>query len=256
MNISKRYKIKVAYDGTDYVGWIQQPNQRSIVETLHNTFHTTFGKTIRLLGASKTDAGVHALGQVAVFVTDLSIDAQKMMSVWNNTLPESIVIQSLSEDESFHPHQYVELKTYWYHIFLDRPLPMFARYGWYAPELARAGGKDVIPRLESMLQHFVGTHDFHAFYTGNDKGDDTIRIIDSIGITYLPEYTAYRIEVRGKKFLTHMVRRMVGAAVAAATRGDVIEQSIMDALRYRKIHYELPTAPAKGLMLAGIQYKE
>lgn len=245
----KQYKIIVAYDGTDYAGWIQQKDQPSIVQTLQDTFLRVFKKQISLLGASKTDAGVHAYGQVAIFTTDIVLDSQTMQWAWNNALPASIIIRSLEQHDTFHPHYNVLQKTYYYHFFVERPLPFFARYGTFISHAID------IKKLERALEVFKGTHDFAAFYMGNDR-NDTIRTIDTITISYDEHYRAYRVEVVGKKFLRHMVRRMIGAALAVASHDTMSVETIKETLMTQKVNYALPTAPAQGLLLYNIVYKE
>ncbi len=245
----KQYKIIISYDGTDYSGWIQQPNEPSIVHALQDAFERVFAKKMHLLGASKTDAGVHAMGQVAVFKTDLPIDPDKMKWAWNNALPESITIRSLIEDNEFNPHKNVIDKTYYYHIFPQRPLPFWARYGM------QLQGKIDWKLFEQALKLFEGTHNFRAFYTGDDR-DDTVRTIKEIHLEYIKRYNVYRISVVGEAFLRHMVRRIIGAALAAAQRESITLENVKHALDTGITNYELPTAPAKGLMLYRIIYKE
>ncbi len=245
----KQYKMILAYDGTDYAGWIQQKDQPSIVQTLQDSFFQVFKKQISILGASKTDAGVHALGQVAIFTTDILIDPVTMQRAWNNALPAAITIRALKADDTFHPHYNLVSKTYYYHLFIERPLPLYARYGAFIPY-----GIDM-KKFERALQLFCGTHDFAAFYTGNDR-DDTVRAIDTICMIYLAEYNAYRIAIQGKKFLRHMIRRIVGAALAVASRETISEDDIKKALVTKKINHELPTASAQGLLLYEIVYKD
>lgn len=247
INMIKQYKIIIAYDGTDFSGWIQQPDEPSIVQALHDSFEHAFNKIIKLLGASKTDAGVHALGQVAIFKTDLAISADKMKWVWNNALPDSIKIISLEYDADFHPHYRVVRKTYWYHISSEKLLPLFARYAWHY----RLQFDEQL--LRKALQLFVGMHDFKQLYKGDDR-EDTMRTIQKITVQFLPEYNAYRIEVVGEKFLRHMVRRIVGAALHVAT-GKATLNDIENALNSHGPQHLLPTAPAQGLMLKGIEYE-
>jgi tRNA pseudouridine38-40 synthase len=245
----QQYKMIIAYDGTDYAGWIQQKDQPSIVQTLHDSFERVFKKPITLLGASKTDAGVHALGQAAIFKSDIAVDTATMQWAWNNALPTSIMIRCLEQNDSFHPHYKVISKTYQYHLFFERPLPLYARYGAYISyPIDRK-------KFEAALQLFNGTHDFHAFYTGNDR-HDTVRTIHAIQFSYLKDYNAFRVEITGEKFLRHMVRRMIGAALAVASRESITLEDIITALATRTVNYELPTAPAQGLMLHEIRYKD
>jgi len=106
-----QYKLIVAYDGTDYYGWQIQKDVPSITQILQTTFAHVFNKNIIIIGASRTDAGVHALGQVATFSTDLDIPAHTMQWAWNNILPTDIIIRSLTKtDEPFHPQKKVKQK--------------------------------------------------------------------------------------------------------------------------------------------------
>jgi tRNA pseudouridine38-40 synthase len=126
------YKIIVAYDGTDYCGWQLQPNEPTIVQALQKTFYRVFACNATIVGASRTDSGVHALGQVAVCRTDLDLDAQQLVWAWSNRLPGDIVIRSCERvDETFHPQHNVLQKTYHYYFCCERPLPMDSRYRWY-----------------------------------------------------------------------------------------------------------------------------
>ena len=245
----KQYKLSIAYDGTDYSGWLQQKDRPSIVQTLEDTFKKVFGKSITLLGASKTDAGVHALGQVAIFKTDLAIDPQTMCWAWNNILPPDMHIKSLTHDEQFHPHYNVVNKTYYYHVFIERPLPFVQRYGHYhKPSFDEQ-------KLRNALQVFIGSHDFRAFSTDEPSEKDTVRTIDAITVEFFKRFNAYRIAVTGEKFLRHMVRRIVGAALAVASRDDMSVDLIKQVLASKDPNNVLPTAPAKGLLLYKIVYR-
>ncbi len=248
MNQIKQYKMIIAYDGTDFAGWLRQPDRPSIVQVLENRFHSVYRKKIHILGASKTDAGVHALGQVAIFKTDLAIDAEKMRWAWNKALPDSISIVSLEQNEAFHPHYNVKHKTYWYHFSSDKIFPFMARYGAYYRMPFN------VALLKQALQLFVGTHDFEQFYTGSDR-DNTMRTIQMITLEFVPEYNGYRIVVVGEKFLRHMVRRMVGAALHVAA-GRAPLEDIKSALEKSAPSNHLPTAPAKGLLLHSILFHQ
>ena len=246
----QRYKIIVAYDGTDYFGWQVQKESLSVAQVLQDTFNSVFKKDISLLGASRTDAGVHALGQVATFVVDITIAPEVMLNAWNNLLPPDIVIRSLEEvPDDYSPHKNVHYKTYWYHFFMQRPLPFTQRYGWhyrYPVDLKK---------LQECFKVFIGTHDFRSFCTGDDMGDDTIRLIDSITLEYLPEYNAYRIAITGPRFLRYMIRRIVGACLEVASRDHLTLDYLKQVLEEKNPEHTLPNAPAKGLMLSVIVYK-
>src|SRR5260221_4370762 len=206
------YKLVIAYDGTDYFGWQDQPEKPSIAASLNKAFAKVFKSEIKVLGASRTDAGVHALGQVARIKTDLAITPEKLKWAWNNALPADIAIRSLElVEDSFNPFCNVAQKIYHYHFFVERPLPFVQRYGYFYPY------KIDFDILKESLQFFVGTHDFCAFKSSEDTRENTVRTIDAITIDYLPRYKAYRITVKGQKFLRHMIRRIVGASLAVAS---------------------------------------
>jgi len=248
----KRYKIVVAYDGTDFHGWALQPTVSSISQTLQDTFFDVFKENISLVGASRTDAGVHALGQVARFHTNINIDVGRIMHAWQSRLPGSIIIRSLSRiTNDFHPHYGLLNKTYYYHIFGTRPLPFLQRYGLYT-----ARNFDV-QQLQDMMRLFVGTHDFSAFSTGMPIGDNPICTVDNIGLTYYRRFGVYRISITGNRFLRHMVRRMVGAAlISAEKKNKVSVADVQNILVGRSIEHCLPCAPAKGLVLYTVHYKQ
>ncbi len=245
------YKMIVAYDGTDYHGWQQQQHCSSIAQTLQDYFKRIFNRSITVIGASRTDAGVHAAGQVVLFTTDLRIDLSAMEKAWNNILPPAILIRSISRvDDTFFPQRNVRQKIYHYHFFLERPLPFAARYGWYYRYPVS------LEKLRDCLQAFVGTHDFRSFCTLEDKSKNTIRTIDSITVEYLPKFKVFRISVRGYSFLHYMIRRIVGAALEVASR-DYLDRSVLEkALAEKNPQQSLPKAPAHGLLLYKIFYHE
>jgi tRNA pseudouridine38-40 synthase len=246
----KVYKLIIAYDGSDYYGWQTQLEKPSVAAALNNAFATVFKSEMRILGASRTDAGVHAMGQVARIKTDLNITPDKLKWAWNNALSPDITIRSLElVDESFNPFCDVSQKIYYYHFFVERPMPFIQRYGYYYPY------KINFDLLNKALQFFVGTHDFCSFKSSEDTREDTIRTIDSINLEYIAKYKAYRITVKGQKFLRHMIRRIVGASLSVASNSDdslAFLQRVMAACDPR---HTLPNAPAKGLLLHKIIYK-
>lgn len=244
------YKLVIAYDGSNYYGWQSQQEKPSIAHALNKAFKTIFKSEIHILGASRTDAGVHAMGQVARIKTDIAITPTKLKWVWNNALPPDITIRSLElADESFNPFCNVKQKIYYYHFFTERPLPFTQRYGYYYPY---AINFDI---LQKALQFFVGKHDFCSFKSSEDTRENSIRTIDSIDCTYIARYKMYRITIKGQKFLRHMIRRIIGASLSVASKKEnslAFLKKVMDA---RNPRHTLPNAPAQGLMLHKIIYK-
>ena len=246
----KKYKIIVAYDGTDFYGWQVQAGHPTIAGVLQDRFKDVFGKEIVIAGASRTDAGVHALGQTAAFTVDLNITAQDLLHAWQNILPESIVLRSIDEVPlDWNPRHNVKQKTYYYHFFQERPLPMGSRYGYYYRYPVN------LEKLKQSLSVFVGTHDFRSFCTG-DEYENTVRTIDEVGVEYLPHFKTYRIIIKAPGFLRYMIRRIVGACLEIASRDSLTLNDLQKALEEKNPLQLLPTAPAKGLMLWNIEYQE
>jgi tRNA pseudouridine38-40 synthase len=239
--------MTVAYDGTDYYGWQLQSEHVTIAGMLEARFKEVFGRSIRIMGASRTDAGVHALGQAVSFSSDLIIDPERMRRAWNGCLPRDIHIRSIELLPGFYALNNVKQKIYWYHFFTSRPLPMGSRYGlFYRYPID-------LEKMRAALQVFVGTHDFRAFCT-DDERESTIRTVDAIDLIYIPHYQAYRVIIRGQGFLRYMIRRMVGAALHAAARPELSANDIRAALLAKDPGHQFPTAPAHGLTLRKIIY--
>lgn len=242
------YKLVVAYDGTDYRGWQEQSSATTVCGTLTAAFSRIFIQEARILGASRTDAGVHALHQVAILRTSVDIPGEQMLRAWSKVLPPDIVLRNIEKLPSLiHPHDGVVQKTYAYYLFLERPLPHVQRYGWYIYHTVD------IDLLRQALSIFVGTHDFRSFCSGNDLVD-TVRTIDSVNVVFVPEWNAYKIEIKGKSFLRYMVRRIVGACVEVAMNSEDRLDDLSAILALKNPRHTLPNAPAKGLFLEQILY--
>lgn len=242
------YKLTVSYDGTNYHGWQWQPHQASIERTLKETFLGVFKqKELYLVGASRTDAGVHANGQVVRLGTHINLAPKKLQTVLNDALPSDIVIQSTEiVDQNFHPQHGIKEKIYQYRIFTERPHPTIQRYGWYVKE------KINLITLRFALEKFIGTHDFTAFCKESGTGKNTVKTIDNYGLEF--ENEEIIITIVGKSFLHHMIRRIIGAAVHVASNKNISPNLITQTLQTKKMSKELPTAPAKGLCLHSIEY--
>lgn len=243
------YKIIVSYDGTQYCGWQQQQNGTSILGCLQKTFKKLFSQQATFLGASRTDAGVHAVGQVVLLKTSLVIDSASLLRVWNNALPADILIRSITQvSKQFHPWYGVAYKDYYYFLCTRRPLPFLARFVWQYPY-----GIDH-EKLNKALQLFVGTHDFKAFIAAGEQRE-TVRTIESIQVFYYKRFGVYRIAVRGTSFGRHLIRRIVGAAVMVACKHNISTDSIKHALESKNPNHALFKAPASGLVLRKIVYR-
>lgn len=244
------YKIVVAYDGTQYHGWQYQPDAVTVVSVLQDHFFAVFKQKISISGASRTDAGVHALGQVASFALSIKIAPETLKFAWNNSLPNDILIRDISiVADDFNPRHNVLCKTYHYYFFIDRPLPLVQHRGWYFSHTVD------MSLLQQALQLFVGTHDFRSFCTGYDM-HSTVRTINSIHLEYDEPMQAYKIVVKGPGFLRYMIRRIVGASLAVASKDQFSCEDIIVALAKKDPAQTLPNSPAKGLVLYEIEYEK
>jgi tRNA pseudouridine38-40 synthase len=246
------YKLIISYDGTDYYGWQRQKERRSIDAMIRKTFLRVFlQENVLSVGASRTDAGVHARGQVIRIRTSLALPSEKIVFVLNRSLPHDIKVVSCEKVESsFHPQRNVLLKTYSYSFSLQKLSPMEARYSWQFPFSI------CVERLEKALSLFVGTHDFRSFCK-EVKEKNTVKTIQ--GITLTPSLCGekYTITIKGKSFLRFMIRRMVGAALAVASSKETGTLEDLQKLisREKECVKLLVTAPPQGLCLESIEYE-
>jgi tRNA pseudouridine38-40 synthase len=244
-----KYKVIVAYDGTDFHGWQVQPFDITIVSALEKSFLSAFSEDVSIVGASRTDAGVHALGQVAVCRTDLKLDPIRLCEAWNNRLPNSILVRSVENVfDDFHIFADVVQKTYWYHLFYARPLPFVARYGF----LWKFIDKVDFEKFDCALQYFVGTHDFRSFCKNDCR--ETVRTVDSITVKKVARLGCIQVCVKGKGFLRYQIRRMIGAALDIASKNTSVDE-ISYHLKNPSDQQEFTKAGASGLCLRKIIYK-
>ena len=249
----RKYKIVIAYDGTDFHGWQIQPTHVTVVSVLQNSFYALFNKRIALLGASRTDAGVHACGQVAIFRADLPVGHNRLMDIWNKALPESIVITSIEQaTEDFHPCCNVIQKTYHYHLFLERPQPFYARYGWYYDFIHQVDWD----KFQACLQIYVGKHDFASFCKMEDERKSTVRRIDCIELYDVPKWCAKRVVVKGPGFLRFQIRRMIGYALDIARQKNLSVKHLQEILESKNPQQTLVKAAGKGLCLIEVNYEK
>lgn len=250
--MKNRYKIIIAYDGTDFQGWQHQINGLAIANRLQDNFERTFKSPVHIIGASRTDTGVHALGQVALVKTDLAITPGRLHDAWNKSLPSSIRIRSVSPcHEAFHPCFGVAQKTYWYMLFLGQPLPFVARYGWHYHFINRIN----IEKFNAALQLYAGTHDFGSFCK-QETDRSTIRTIDTITLHSFKRWGMLGIQIKGKSFLHFQIRRMLGYALDVACRPTMPVSHIQHLLDNPHPEQTLLKAGASGLCLRKIVYHD
>lgn len=244
----KRVKLVVAYDGTNYHGWQVQDNGITIEEVLNRTIGELVQEDIKVIGASRTDAGVHACGNVAVFDTESRIPGDKFSFALNQRLPEDIRIQESCEvDADFHPRYADTVKTYEYNILNRRfELPskrLYAAFCYYPMD---------IERMNQAAVYLVGEHDFKSFCSAGAQVQTTVRTIYAVNVT--KEDDMVHIRITGNGFLYNMVRIIAGTLMQVGT-GLMEPEQVKEILEARDRSKAGPTAVAKGLTLVEIRYE-
>ena len=259
----RRVLLKVAYDGTRYAGFARQPGQETIEGILDQTISELTGEQIRVIGASRTDAGVHALCNIAVFDTESRIPPEKFSYALNRRLPSRIRIQdSFEVAADFHPRHCSTVKTYEYHIYnaeFEDPLHrMYSFHTWYPLD---------VEAMDRAGQALVGEHDFKSFCSIYTQAETTVRTILSLHVTAEPALTAcaagqnvitprdITIRVQGTGFLYNMVRIIAGTLIEVG-RGARKPEEVAGILQARDRRAAGPTAPAAGLILVSYQFLE
>lgn len=236
----------VAYEGTNYCGWQIQPNAITIEEVLNHELSVFFDEDIKVIGASRTDSGVHAMGNIAVFDTNSKIPAEKISYALNVSLPPDIRIQkSMEVERDFHPRHCNTRKRYEYHIYNDtfeNPLRRnFCAFTYRKIDLEA---------MQTAADYLVGTHDFKSFCNIHTQVKDTVRTIYRCDVTKVDKEIIITIE--GNGFLYNMVRIISGTLleIGSGLRNADDMKAIL-AAKNREAAGK--TAQAKGLMLCEIK---
>ena len=244
----KRVGLIVAYDGTNYCGWQIQPNGVTIQGVLNDTLSQLLGEKIEVMGASRTDAGVHALGNVCVFDTNARMPADKISFALNQFLPEDIRIQLSEEVEpDFHPRYCDSEKTYEYQILNRKfPVPTERLYTYFYHYHLD------VEKMREATSYLIGQHDFASFCGSGAQVKSTIRTITSMSVERDGDIITIRIS--GTGFLYNMVRIISGTLIEIGN-GQYPPERMKDILDACDREAAGPTAPAKGLTLMGIRYE-
>ncbi len=239
--------LVVAYDGTKYCGWQMQPNGITIEEVLNRTLTELLQEQIMVTGASRTDSGVHALGNVAVFDSETRIPGEKLSYALNQRLPEDIVIRESKEVEAdFHPRRCVSQKTYCYRILNSKfPIPterLYSNFVYYPLDEKR---------MAEAAAYLIGEHDFKSFCSAGSQVIDTTRTIYDISVERTGEVITIRLT--GNGFLYNMVRIIAGTLIKAGL-GAIPPVKVKEILEKKDRSHAGPKAPAQGLTLEKIEY--
>lgn len=265
----KRVMLTVAYDGTAYSGWQLQPGRETIEGVLNHCIGELTGEKTEVIGASRTDSGVHALGNVAVFDTESLIPVEKFSYALNQRLPEDIRIQgSVEVAEDFHPRHCESRKTYEYRIYnapFAMPVKRLYSYFTYVPLN--------VERMRQGAAYLVGEHDFKSFCSVDTQALSTVRRVDDICVCEGPltdiAFADHRvrgraageeqngreivIRVAGGGFLYNMVRIIAGTLIEIG-RGKIPPERMKEILAACDRQAAGPTAPACGLTLVGYEF--
>ncbi len=253
----QNWKLTLAYDGTGYHGWQVQPGLRTVQGELQSALGRVLGESPLPQGSGRTDAGVHALGQVASFALEAPIPAENLHRALNRTLPPAIrVLETVPVGDSFHARHSAQAKTYEYRIFRGELCSPFV-----APYVHACRWPLDLNKLHRTAQDVVGEHDFISLAASDpdqsardeeQESPSTIRTVFSSGwAEESGELLIYR--VRGNGFLHHMVRNLVGTMLEIS-RGQFSADAMPRILAARARSAAGPTAPAKGLFLHSVEY--
>ena len=245
----RRIKLIVAYDGTNYHGWQFQPGSSTIEGELNKHLSELFKEEITVIGASRTDTGVHALCNVAVFDTNARIPADRVAYALNQRLPEDIRIRKSEEVEAdFHPRKQVTRKTYEYKILNEEfanPVERLYAHFTYVPLDEK--------KMQAAADYLIGEHDFQSFCAAGSTAQSTVRTIYDINVER--KETMISIKVTGNGFLYNMVRTIAGTLMEVG-KGKISPEQMKDILEAKDRTKAGPTAPAKGLMLYQYQFEK
>jgi tRNA pseudouridine38-40 synthase len=251
------FKLTIAYDGTGFVGWQRQASGTSIQGLLEDALRELDGRPVDVAGAGRTDAGVHALGQVASVSLERPIDSRTLMRAVNARLPPSVrIVDATDAPPGFHARFDARSKVYRYRIWNHAVMSPFERaYAWHVP----APRLDV-PAMKAAAKLLEGRHDFAAFQAAGTDTRTTEREVFSSRVREgsspalpVPTRGLVTYEISGDGFLRHMVRAIAGTLVEVGSGRRAVDW-VGEALRSRARAAAGPTAPAEGLFLVSLDY--
>ncbi len=245
----RRLRLLLEYDGTNYAGWQRQPSARSIQATLDETASSLLQDAVRVVGAGRTDAGVHALGQVAHLTTASALPVDRIHDGLNALLPDDIVVRDVAEAApAFHARRDARLRIYSY-VILNGPRPSaLLRHHAYH----HASPLD-LDALRAGARCFEGHHDFAAFRVTGTATATTLCVVETLRID-APRDDVVVVTVAANRFLRQMVRMMVGTLLRIG-RGALPPDAPVGILESRDNQRAGPAAPARGLYLMRVLYE-
>jgi tRNA pseudouridine38-40 synthase len=251
------FRITLAYDGSDFVGWQRQPSGTSIQGLVEEILAELDGQPVPVAGAGRTDAGVHAFGQVASFSLRRSFESRAIVGALNARLPEAVRVVEAAEVESgFHARFDARAKHYRYRIWNSRVMqPQERRYAWHVTVPLD------VPAMAAAARLLEGRHDLTAFRSAGGGAGRAERVISRSEVVVpaadrlqaAPAGALVLYEIQADGFLRHMVRAIVGSLVEVGLGRRPVEW-MSDVVRLRDRKQAGPTAPARGLVLVSVRY--
>ena len=244
-----RVRLTISYDGTNYCGWQIQNNGITVEEVINRELTDLLKEDIAIIGASRTDSGVHAVANIAVFDTNTKIPAEKISFALNQRLPDDIRIQKSEQvADDFHPRYCNSTKTYEYKILNRRfpdPLKRLYTHFVYMP-------LDV-DKMKKAAEYIVGEHDFASFCSAGSQVKTTVRTVYTLDVS--KENDIISIRISGNGFLYNMVRIIVGTLMKVGL-GIYTPEHVKEIIDSKDRYAAGPKAPARGLTLIGIEYEK
>jgi len=243
----RNIKLTIEYDGTDFIGWQIQKEGRTVQGIIRDVIWQITGEKVKLIGAGRTDSGVHATGQVANFHTESKLSTDEFHRALNALLPDDVAIAAVEEvDEDFNA-RYSALSRRYRYLILNREYPsaIMRRYVWYVPY-----GLDV-NLMDRAIKVLEGTHDFSSFQRrGSSRKNPVCTVIEAF---WRREGDMIRIEIEADSFLRGMVRAIVGTLLKVIEHADP-EEKILEILAAKDRAAAGPSVPPHGLCLVKVRY--
>ena len=248
----RNIRLFIAYDGTHYLGWQVQPKGPTVQGTIQEALARVLGHKVKLKAAGRTDTGVHALHQVAHFLTTSERSVEVIFKALRGLLPKDIVVWRIEEvDFKFHAQKQALKKTYRYHIYnnlVQNPLERL--YTWWIPQSLD------LEAMEKCLEFIIGEHDFASFKKSGTDVKSTIRTIYDAKFFWLSDRpNVLCFEITGRGFMRYMVRNLMGA-LAEVGLGKMTPEDFKKLMDARDRTLAPPAAPAQGLVLYHIEYPQ
>jgi len=244
----RNIKITIAYDGTRYYGWQIQRETPTVQQVLRDTISMVLNRPVSVHGSGRTDAGVHALGQVANFRTDNPMDVEALRTALNRLIPADIVIRDIAEaDFSFHARVSAQSRTYWYLIWnCPQRSAFLQRYAWHIPLPLD------IAAMKQAAACLTGMHDFASFQGADKENGHAVRDVTSVHFKKTREHLMI-FSITGSAFVKHMVRNIVGTLVDVG-KGKLSPDDFRTILQQKDRTLAGMTAPPQGLFLKKVRY--